>query len=195
MNGEKGEDPRACAQRTEIVVGACVETPNQTHETTPPVIPISTSTILRLSNTENTNTNDMLKSFTKHGRKLKQQLGGKKNKPDKTGVDNAEERVDSSSSLLQPVPHIAASGHGGEGSGTEAGERQADSRDRSPQPGSVSVGRRDDDVDEKEVSEGRSRPGPDVGVVEDSGPSREAERIRPSLSSPPIPPTGEPESE
>ena len=136
----------------------------------------------------------MLKSLTKRGRKLKQQLGGKKNKPDKAGANSAEDSINSSSSLLQPVPHIAAGGHSGVGSRTSVDERQAHSRDRSPQPESVSVGGREEDVDKKEANRG-SRPDPDAGVVEVSGPSREAERVYSSPPGPSIPPpTGEPES-
>ena len=138
---------------------------------------------------------DMLKSFTKQGRKLKQRLRGKKNKPDKTGTDSAEERVDSSSSLLHPVPRIAAGGHDVAGSRTSTDERQAYSRDISPQPESVSVGGREEDVDKREVSKERSRPDADASAVEGGEPGREAERVRPSLSSPSTPPsTGEPES-
>jgi hypothetical protein len=127
----------------------------------------------------------MLDSLTKHGRKVKQRLRGKKNKPDKTGANSAEERVDPSSSLLQPVPHIAAGGHG---SRTSTDERRIRSGDRSPQPESVSVVGREKGGDEKEVSEERSRPDPDAGIVEGSEPGREVERVWPSPSSPSIPP-------
>ena len=131
---------------------------------------------------------DMLDSLTKQGRKLKQRLRGKKNKPDKTGANTTEENINSSSSLLRPVAHIAAGGHDGAGSRTSANERQTHSRDGSPQPKSVSVGGREADVDEKEMSKGRSRPDADADFVEGSEPSREAERVHPD------PPTGEPES-
>ena len=137
----------------------------------------------------------MLDSLTKQGRKFKQRLRGKKNKPDKTGVKTAEETIDSSSSHLQPVPHIAASGHSGAGSRANTDEQQTQSGNRSPQPEPVSVGGKEADVDESEVSEERSRPDPDANIVEASGPSLEAELVYPSLLGPSIPlPTGEPES-
>ena len=137
---------------------------------------------------------DMLDSLTKQGRKLKQRLRGKRNKPDRTGADNAEERVDSSSSLLRPAPHIVAGGHGGAGSRASADERRIDSGDRS-QPEPVSVEGRQGVGDEKEVSKERSRPDVDAGVVEGSGASQEAERAHPSSSDPSTPPpAGEPES-
>ena len=126
---------------------------------------------------------DMLDSITKKGRKFKQLMKGKKNKPDKTGVNTAKESIDSSGSLLRPVPHTAAGSHGGGGSRTSTDERDNHSRDRSPQPESVSVLEREAVADEKEASEGRSRQG-----------GREAEGVHPSLSSTSIPHTGEPES-
>ena len=151
-------------------------------------------TILHRSNTEKTNMDDMLDSLAKQGRKFRQRLRGKK-KPDKTGADNAEESVGPSSSLPQPAPHIAAGGHGGAGSRTSTNERQTRSGDKSPQPGSVSVGGMEEASDEKEVNKEHSPPDPDDGVVEDSGTSQEAERVHASPSSPPTPlPAGEPES-
>ena len=87
----------------------------------------------------------MLDSLTKQGRKLKQRLKGKKNKPDKKGAKTAEENINSSGSLLRPVPHIAAGGHSGAGSRTSTDE-QAHSGDRSPQPKSVSIGGREQGV-------------------------------------------------
>ena len=137
----------------------------------------------------------MLDSLTKQGRKLKQRLRGKKNKPNRTGADNAEERVDSSSSLLRPAPHIVAGGHGGAGSRTSGDERRIDSEDRSPQPEPVSVEGRQEGGDEKEVSKEHSRPDVDAGVVEGTRASQEAKRAHPSSSDPSAPPpTGEPES-
>ena len=136
----------------------------------------------------------MLDSIAKQGRKFKQRLRGKKNKPDKTGADNAEERVDSSSSLLQPTPHIVAGDHGGAGSRTSMDERRIDSGDRS-QLEPVSVEGRQEGGDGTEVSKERSRPDAYAGVVEDSGPSQEAEQLHPASSDPLTPPpTGGPES-
>ena len=125
----------------------------------------------------------MLDSIAKQGRKFKQQLRGKKNKPDKTGVDNAEERIDSSSSLPQPVPHIVAGGHGGAGSRISTNEQRIDSGDGSPQPEPVSIWRRQEDGGEKEVNRERSRPDPDS-----SGPGQEAEQAPSSSSDPSAPP-------
>ena len=124
---------------------------------------------------------DMLDSLTKKGRKLKKRLRGKKNKPDKTGANTTEENINSSSLLLQPVPHIATGSHDGAGSGISTDERQIRSRDGSPQPESVSVGRREADVDEKEMSKGHSRPNADADVVEGSEPGREAEHVHSSI--------------
>ena len=128
----------------------------------------------------------MLDSLTKQGRKLKQRLRGKRNKPDKTGGNTAEESAASS----RPVPHIVAGGQGGAGSRTSTDERRIDSGDRSPQPVSVSVGEKEADVDKHGVGKEPSRPDPDADVVEDSG---EAAGVYSSSSSASIPPTGEPE--
>jgi hypothetical protein len=87
---------------------------------------------------------NFLDSVTRKGRKFKERLRGKKGKRDKTGANTAEESIDSSSSLLPPVPHIAAGGHDGEGSRASTDTRQVHPRDRSPQPESVPVGGRDD---------------------------------------------------
>ena len=126
---------------------------------------------------------NVLDSLNKQGRKLKQRLKGKNDKPDKTGAGTAES-VDSPSSLLRPASHIAAGGHGGAGSGTNTNERQTRSRDRSPQPESVSVEEKGVVVDKEEANNGR--------LPQDSG---EAERVHPSLSSPLAPPpTGESKS-
>ena len=127
---------------------------------------------------------DMLDSLTKQGRKLKQRLRGKKDKPDKKGASTTES-VGSSNSLLRPAPRIAAGGHSGTGSRTSIDERQIHSRDRSPQPESISVEEKPAEVGEAEVSKECPSLDPDAGVVEDS---REAERVPPSLSSPPTPP-------
>ena len=53
---------------------------------------------------------NILDSFTRQGRKLKQRMKGKKNKSHKTGANTAVENVDSSSSLLRPDPRTAAGG-------------------------------------------------------------------------------------
>ena len=137
----------------------------------------------------------MPKLFDEWRGKLKQGLGRRKNKPDKKGTNNAEERVDSSSSLLQPVPHIVAGGHGGPGGRTSMDERRIDSGDRSPQLEPVSVEWRQEGGDGKEVSKERSRPDADASIMEDSGPSQEVEQVHPSSSDPLTPlPTGGPES-
>ena len=46
----------------------------------------------------------------------REQSREKKGKRDETGAGTAAESIGSSSSFLRPVPHIAASGHDGEGS-------------------------------------------------------------------------------
>ena len=196
MKRWKGEDPCThvqCAElnRSERLRGNAGSNPRGN----PPVIATVASAILRRSNTRNTDTDDMLDSVTKHGRKLKQRLRGKKKEPDETGANNTEESIDSPSSLLQPVPPISTGGHGGAGSRTSTDDRQAHSRDGSPQPEPASVGGREEDGDKTEVSKGHSRPDSDADAVEDNGPSREAEQVHPSLSRPSIPPpTGKPES-
>ena len=120
---------------------------------------------------------NFLDSVTRKGRKVKQRLRGKKGKQDKTGADTAGESIDSSSSLLQPVPHIAGADHDGEGSRSSTDTRQVHSRDRSPQPESVPVGGSDGDgegeevdVGEKVVSQGHPSPEPNVETVVGSGP-------------------------
>jgi hypothetical protein len=144
---------------------------------------------------------DIRDSFSKLKKDFKHRLRGKKEKPDRTGANAAGERVDSSDSLPQPEPRVAAGGHGGEGSGISTDGRQVRSRGRSPQPGPVPVSgsdndgkRREADVGEKEVSQRSPRLDPNAELVVDSGPSREVERAYPSPSTPSIPPTAAPDS-
>ena len=126
------------------------------------------------------------------GRKFKERLRGKKGKRDKTGADTAEESIDSSGSLLRPVPHIAASGHDGEGSRANTDTQQVHHRDRSPQPESVSVGGRDGDrggkeadVDKKVASQGHSSLEPNIETVVGGGPNpTEVGQLIPSPSTP-----------
>lgn len=130
---------------------------------------------------------NLLDSVTRKGRKVKERLRGKK---DKAGVNTAEEDVSSSSSLLHPLPHIAAGGHDGEGGGISTDTPQVHPRDISPQPVSVSIKGREDgregrgvDAGEKEVS-----PGPSVeAVVGGRSGSTEIEPLSPST---PILPSG-----
>ena len=138
---------------------------------------------------------DIFDSLSKKGRKLKDRLRGKKEKPDRTGANAPGEIAGSSGSLLQPEPRIVVGGHDGEGSRTSTDVQQDHSRDPSPQPEPMPAGKGDDarqkgeaNFDEKEVSQSHSRLDPDVEVVVDSGASREVERIYPSPS------TGEPDS-
>ena len=132
---------------------------------------------------------NLLDSVTRKGRKLKERLRGKKDKRDKSGVNTAEESIDSSSSFLRP---IATGGHDGKGSGTSTDARQVHSGDRSPQPESVPAeGREDDgeereaDADEKEASQGHSCPEPNVETVVGGGPCLTS--VGPPSSSPPTP--------
>jgi hypothetical protein len=132
---------------------------------------------------------NFLDSITRKGRKFKERLRGKKGKRDKTGANTAE---DSSSSLLRPVPHIAAGGHDGEESRASTDTRQVHSRGRSPQPESVPVGGRDDDgeegeadIGEKEVTQEHSSPAPNVETVVGGGPgSAEVGPLSPTPSTP-----------
>ena len=119
---------------------------------------------------------NFLDSVTSKGRKVKQRLKGKKGKKDKAGANITHESISSPSSLLQPVPHIAAAGRDGEGSRASADTPQVHSRDRSPQPEAVVVGGKDNDgegnsVDEKLAGRGHSRLEPNVDTVVGGGPS------------------------
>ena len=134
---------------------------------------------------------DFLDSVTRKGRKFKERLKGKKDKRDKTEANTVEESIDSSSSLLRSVPHIAAGGHDEEGGRTSTDTPQVHSRGRS-QPESVPVeGRGDDgegrvvDADEKEVSQGHSCPEPNIENVVGGGPGpTSVGPLSPSLSAP-----------
>ena len=141
--------------------------------TRPSVIATTVYALLCRRNIKNIDMDNFLDSVTRKGRKVKERLRGKKDKRDKTGANTAQE----SSSVLRPVPHIAVGGHDGERSGTNTDTRQVRSRGGSPQPGSVPArGRQDDrdgredDDDEKEVSQGHSRPEPNVETVVGGGP-------------------------
>jgi hypothetical protein len=135
---------------------------------------------------------NFLDSVTRKGRKFKERLRGKKGKRDKTGANTAEDSIDSSGSLLPPVPHIAAGGHDGEGSRASTDTRQVHSSGRSPQPESAPVGGRDDDGEEKEadvggkeVTQEHSSPEPNVEAVVGGGPgSAEVGPLPPSPSAP-----------
>jgi len=138
---------------------------------------------------------NILDSLSKKGRKVKHLFRGKKDKLDRTGAGTSGETAGSSGSLLRPEPRITASDHDGEGNRTSSDVQRDRLRDQSPQPGPMSAGEGDDnlqrreaEVDGKEVSQSHSRPDQDIEVVVDSGASREAERIHPSPS------TGEPDS-
>jgi hypothetical protein len=136
-------------------------------------------------------------SFSTLKEDFKHRLRGRKDKPDRTGANAAGERVDSSDLLSRPEPRLAAGGHDGGGSRTSADGRQVRSRDGSsqPEPG----GRNNDekgreaDVRGKEVNQRYSRLDPEAEFVEDSGPSREVERIYSSPYTPSIPPTATPD--
>ena len=144
---------------------------------------------------------NFLDSVTKKGRKVKERLRGEKGKRDKSGVNTAEESIGPSSSLLRPAPHITAGGHDGEGSRTSTGTRQVHSRGRSLQPEPVSVRGREDngegreaDADEKEVSQGPSRPEPNVETVVGGGPGSTEVGAFSSSPSTPILPGGKSDS-
>jgi len=144
---------------------------------------------------------NMRNSFSRMKKDLKHRLKGKKRRPDRTGADVAEERVDSSDSLSRPEPRVAAGGHDGEGSRISMDARQLRSRVQSPQPepapasGSDDDGkRREEEIGGKEVNESNFPLDPNVESVVDSGSSQEVEQIYPSSSAPSIPPTGEPDS-
>ena len=128
-------------------------------------------------------------SLSKKGRKFRDRLRGKKQKPGRTGTETPGESARSSGSLLRPEPRIVAGGHDGEGNRTSKDVHQDRSRDPSPQPEPTPADGGDDarqrgeaDVDEKEVGQSHSPPGPDVEVVVGSGASRELERFYPSPS-------------
>ena len=146
----------------------------------------------RRLNIENTDMDNFLDSVTSKGRKVKERLKGKKGKKDKAGTTIAEESISSSSSFLRPAPHIAATGHDGEGSGASADTRQVHSRDRSPQPEAVPVGGGDDDgeVKEADVGEkavGQSHSGLEPNVEIDVGGEPDPTEVEPLVPSPSTP--------
>ena len=117
---------------------------------------------------------DIRESFSNLKKGFKQRLRGRKHEPDGAGGDDGEGSTDG---------------------------RQVRSRNRSPQPGPVPAGGRDDDtqrgdagVDGREDSQRHSLLDPDVEVGTDSGPGREVEQVYPSAPTPSIPPSGEPDS-
>ena len=140
---------------------------------------------------------DIRNSFSRLKKDLKHRLRGRKVKLDRTGANATEERVDSSDSLPQPAPRVAASGHDGEGSRISTDGQQVRSRDQSPQPEPVPTGGSDDDgkrreanVGGREVSKISSGLDSNAEFVVDNGPSREVERVYSSQSTPSIQPTG-----
>ena len=135
---------------------------------------------------------NFLDSVTRKGKKVKERLRGKKGKRDKAGANTAEEAIDSSSSLLRPVPQMAAGVHDGEGSRASTNTRQVDSRGRSPQPeavpvrGSGDIGEGEEvDVGEKKVVQGHSYLEPDVETAVGDGPG--PTEVGPLVPSPPTP--------
>jgi hypothetical protein len=137
---------------------------------------------------------DIRNSFSKLKKDLKHRLRGRKHKSDRTGTNTAGERVDSSVSLPRSESRVAASGHDGEGSRISIDGRQVRSRDQSPQPELVLAGgndgkRREAGVGRKEVTLDSN-----AEFVVNSEPSQKVERVHPSPSAPPIPPTGAPDS-
>ena len=118
-------------------------------------------------------------SFSKLKKDVKYRLRGKKHTPDKVGAGTAEDRVDSSSSLLRPEPHITASGDSGGGSRTSADVRQTRSRDPSPQSKPILTDGGNEDpqrgnagVDEKEFSHRDSGLDSDTEVAVGSEPNQ-----------------------
>lgn len=133
-------------------------------------------------------------SFSRLGRKLKNPFKRRRHKRDGTGADIRGERVNSSDSLPQQEPHVDQ-----EGAGSNTDGLWVYSTDRPPQPGSDPVPargsrdnreRREANDDVKELSQRSSHLHPDVKTPVGSGRSREAERVRPSPSTPSIPHSG-----
>ena len=116
---------------------------------------------------------DVRKSLSKLKKDFKHRLGGKKRGPDRAEGNTAGERVGS------PAPRVEDS----------TGVSQAYSTDPPAHPESAAADedrlddpqRKDADVDEKEVSQSRSRLDPDTENAAGDGPSREVKRA----SSPP----------
>ena len=144
---------------------------------------------------------DTRESFSKLKKGFKHRVGGKKRAADRAGANAAEETASSSLSPTRPDSRATASGRGEEGSRISTDVSRADSRDRSPQPkpvqtdeGGDNLQGREAGVDEKGVTRGRSRLGPDVGGAAGSRPSREIKRAHSPLSVTPISPKQEPDS-
>jgi len=144
-------------------------------------------------------------SLSRTKKKFKQQLTGRKRKPDGTGANPGEGKVDSTSSLPQPEPHaIADESHDLEGDRADAAGEQASSTVRPAQPdGPESVPARGNDnrqegreadADGGETSQKGSYPYPDVEVSVGSGRSGELEAVGPSPSTPSISHAVEPDS-
>ena len=190
---EENRPGRPCLQILHrLEPSACIGV-NCIRDTRPSVIATTIYALLHRLHIENINMDNFLDSVTRKGRKVKERLSGKGGKRDKSGVNTAEGSIGSSSSVLRQVPHIAAGGHDGEGSRTSTDTRQVHSRGRSPQPESMPVGGREDDKegreadpDEKEMSQGPSRPEPKVENVVGGGPDSTEVGAFSSSSSTPI---------
>ena len=139
-----------------------------------------------------------MEEISRQQRKFKDRFKRIRDERVREGANTAGKRDDSSGSLLRPDSRVAAGGHDGEGSRTSTDVPQLRSRDQSQQKPVPTGGNDDDDlqkreanVDEKEVSRKDSHLKP--AVVVGSGPSREAEKVEPSLSVPSIPHSGKPD--
>ena len=135
---------------------------------------------------------DIRDSFSRLKKDFKHRLRGRKDKPNRTGANTAEESDDPSGSLPRPEPHGTGVGHD-EGSGTNTGGREVRSMDQYPQPAGGSDDnrqRRETDIDGRKVSQEHSC----VGIAVGSGPGRELERVYPSPSAPSIPYSEKPDS-
>jgi len=137
-------------------------------------------------------------------KKFKYRVAGRKPKSSGVGatLDGDSERVDSTSSLPQPGPHIVVGeDYDREGDRADVAGGQVSSAGRPPQPdGPGSVPARvintgqEADVDGGEASQRRLRPDLDVGVAVGSGRSGEPGGVYPSPSTPSISRGGEPDS-
>jgi len=148
---------------------------------------------------------DIRGSLSKMKKKFKHRLPGGKRKQDGTGstFDGDLERIDSTSSLPQPEPHVVEDeSYDREGDTTDAVGGQVISTNW-PQPdgpGSVPARGSDDDqgggeadVDGGEPSQRGSRPHPDAEVAVRNGRGGELEGVYPSPSTPSIPHSGKPD--
>jgi len=144
-------------------------------------------------------------SLSKTKDKLKQRLTGRKRRPGGTGANPSEEGADSTSSLPQPEPSVAADeSHSREGDSADASGGRLVSTGQPPQPdGPESVPARgsdngqeggDADIGGGEASQNDSHPHPDVEVAVGSGRSGELEGVYPSPSTPSISRGVEPDS-